>query len=203
MSVRRGSSERDTQILTEAGATRISHADPRQGNYHYETDLLQIEPPPGQIWELVSVRMSGTTRSRNGSGDELAQSQSCFAALTLDDTISDDLEESRPVRAGDNPKDWLHEYEHLLFDHFESEVPYETASILGSGVSGASWGNGPTRFEQFRTFPDSDRWEVEDTEEITLYVANDFPHKGQTVGGNEEDTNWYGSMQIEYVPRER
>lgn len=188
-SVRRGSGADETQTKLVTSKDYTENVDGNGESFDF-SEPIDVQPEPGTYWKIHEVYLRCDARSRNSSGDEIGQSQVCVAALSFGDELFD--EEPASTRYQKLPAELDMENDHILGGSWDQQVPYNNTSTAGALV----WG-GPNTFEDRRAFDSP--LEVEDTEELSVLVANDFPHSGQVNGSGEEQTFWNVTLRIVYT----
>lgn len=194
MSVRRGSGSGDLQIRTVQGANQVDHTGAANFAEVRQSELLSIQPPPGVDWEVHHIRMDGQGRTRNAVGDtaDVAQYVQSEVALTFGDDITDNLESLGNVRPGNVSQNWLEEDDHVLHSSDGIMPPAANAGHAGSEHN----------FNEERTYADTPKLMLEDTEELTLVAANDNVVGNDYAEGGEVQVNYIGNVQVAYIPRE-
>lgn len=200
MSVRRGSGAGDLQIRTIQGANRVDHTGAANFTEVRQSEILSLQPPPGRDWEVHQISFMGDARTRNAvdENSDTAQALQGEAALTFGDDIVDDLEAVGNVRPGNVSPGWLKADDHVL--HASGQIyPAQTASP-GDSVSGSP--PVPWRWDEDRDYADVPKLMLEDTEELSLLVANDNAIGNDYGEGGEVSTEYVASVQVAYIPRE-
>lgn len=167
--------------------------------------LYDIAPPPGQDWEVHEVTQYLVVRVRNPTTEEPSAAPAVVANLTFGNEPWDDYSEDvriRPSGIDEGVEDTnrsgaiASDDQSVLFQYGDTEQSFMT----GDQITDITAATPSVKFIMDETADyRNDPLTVNDLQEMTVFVAADYPSE-DTIGGGEENLFVYSSTQIRYKP---